>query len=111
MSQGIEQVYSGRDNTITLTLSEDGVPIADHTQFTRVVFKVGIDGVLSTNDIVTFDSDVNPGYFDLTQAASITIKLGQAALPKGKHWCDLILYTGSSPNGVVWEPKMAVNFQ
>ena len=111
MSQVIEQVYAGRDNTITLTLSEDGIPVADHTQFIRVVLKVGVQGLLTDNEIVTFDSNSNPSYFDLTQSDSITIKLGQATLPKGRHWCDLILYTGSSPNGVVWEPKMEINFQ
>jgi hypothetical protein len=111
MGTAIEQVYTDRSNVITLILSEDGVPIADHTQFTRVVIKAGIDGALSTNLLYSVDSSINPAYFDLTQAANITLKLGEAGMPTGRYWCDLVVYTAQAPLGIVWEPKLEINVQ
>jgi hypothetical protein len=108
MSSSIEQVYTDRSNVITLILSEDGEPIEDHTQFTRVVVNAGIDGALSTNLLFSVDSNINPTYFDLTNADHITLKLGEAGMPSGRYWCDLVVYTSQAPLGIVWEPKLEI---
>lgn len=106
----IEQVYSGKDNVITLVLSEDGVPISNHTQFTRAVLTVGIPGIFHGNQIAVFDSQIDSSLFDLTNQTDMTISLGAAAVPTGRFLCELTVFTAQAPNGVVWEPKMEINF-
>lgn len=103
MSHIKEVVYTGRDNTVDLILTEDGVAI-DHTTLNRVVLK--FNGGLS--DI---DSDVSPTLFDYSAASKLVLKLGASALPVGKHWMRLVVYDPSNPNGVHWEPHVLVEVQ
>ena len=57
MTQIIEDVYNGRDNTIDLLLTEDGTSIT-HGDITRVVV------ALNDDDDTEIDSDIDGSAFD-----------------------------------------------
>lgn len=87
-----ELVYNGRDNTIALRLSSDGVTLK-HTLITRCQLLIG--GTL-------LDSNITPTYFDLTLIDRIVFKLGSASLTVGKHQATLYVFDAAHTNGVVW---------
>lgn len=93
-----EIVHDGRDNTVDLQLTEDGTAI-DHSAITRVV--IAFDTALSD-----LDSAQTPALFDFTDPAKLTLKLGSASLPEGRHRATLVIYDPQNTNGIVWEPKL-----
>ena len=112
MTSYTEIVHNQRDNVINVVLYEDGAPIDTHAEFTRVVVEAGIGNLLSdTPPIATFDSDVNPEYFDLNDPDKLVLKLGSQSAVKGRVWCNIILYSVAAGNGVVWEPPMEIDFR
>jgi hypothetical protein len=99
-TQIIEDVYNGRDNTIDLLLTEDGVSI-NHDSITRVQLKLN-----NTADTV-IDSETSPGVFDWSQGKLI-ISLGNEGVPVGSYNADLYIFDGTNTNGVKWKPKLGL---
>ena len=97
MNEINETVYNGSDNTIELQLTEDGVPMPDHSIITRCVADL-------SGNASAIDSAVTPQYFDMTNSDRIILKFGAAGLSKGKYWMTLTIYTSTQTNGVVWSP-------
>jgi hypothetical protein len=87
-----EIIYTARDNTIELSLSTDGEPIA-HTSVTRCQVKV---------DNTLLDSAVNPTYFDRTHTDRIILKFGDAGLIAGTYTAKLYIFDVSSVEGLYW---------
>jgi hypothetical protein len=87
-----ETVYLGRDNTIALKLSSDGITI-DHSSITRCQLLVGV---------TLIDSNVAPLWFDLTQADRLILKLGASSLVVGRYVAKLIIFDAGHSNGLMW---------
>lgn len=87
-----ETVYLGRDNSIALKLSSDGVDIA-HNEITRCQLRIG-DTLI--------DSNVAPLWFDFAQADRLILKLGASALPIGRYTASLVIFDAGHSNGLVW---------
>ena len=100
MTQIIEDVYNGRDNTIDLLLTEDGVSIT-HGDITRVVV------ALNDDDDTEIDSDVDGGAFDWANDKLI-LALGGLGITAGSYNADIFIYTSGNPNGIQWEPKVGI---
>ena len=100
-------VFTGADNQIRLSLTEDGTPMVDHTVITRMVLSIGPgDTLLSAAPHTEIDSSVDAGYFDLTQAAYVALILGAAGLAAGRHIARMTIYTSTYPNGAAWLPLL-----
>ena len=100
MTQIIEDVYNGRDNTIDLLLTEDGVSIT-HGDITRVVV------ALNDDDDTEIDSSTSPSAFDWANDKLI-LSLGGESIPAGSYNADIFVYTSGNPNGIQWEPKVGI---
>lgn len=112
MALSTELVYNGYDNTIKLQLQVDGVVIADHTTITRAVLELGKGNtLLSPAPYQTIDSDIDPGYFDFTDATKLIIKLGAAALPSGRHNAELAIFMPGYTGGLSFGSTLDVRVQ
>lgn len=103
MSSVEQTVYTGKDNSVDLQLTEDGVAIPDHSVITGMT--LSIEGVA---DITHTD---HPTYFDFTYADRVILMLGQAGIPAGIHWMQMTVITQAAPNGIVWQPKVKLRVE
>ena len=101
MSQIIENIYNGRDNTIDLLFTEDGESI-QHSLITRIVVN------LNDPDSTVIDSLVNPEAFDWDEG-KVVLTFGALGLAAGGWDAEFIVYTDSNLSGVLWQPL--VGFQ
>lgn len=99
-AQIIETVYIGRDNTIDLLLTEDGVSI-DHSLITRVI--VDLNDTAGT----TIDSDVSPGAFSWDEG-KLVLSLGHEGIATGSYNADLIVYDPINTSGIQWQPRVGI---
>jgi len=93
-----EFVYSGRDNTVDLYLTEDGINIPDYTPIARVVMTVGA---------IVIDSDVDGSVFDWSGDRLIS-RLGFSNIPAGAYRAKLETYDAGNPNGIVWTEDLKI---
>lgn len=102
-----EAVYNGRDNIITLVLSNNGTVLTDLTGLTRAT--ITIDGT-------TIDSDV-AGSSVIWWSDSITyrgastnvlrFKLGGQSLTAGEYaGCEVVIYDSNLTNGAQLESPL-----
>lgn len=98
-----ETVYIGRDNTIRLSLLEDGA-----------AFATAYPAVTPSRWVLTFDdyeidSDVNPEAFDWDETNSILqISLGDLVTDESDYLAaELTVYAAEWPNGIVWVHPIA----
>lgn len=100
MHKQSEYVYLGRDNTIDLSLTENGVALTDLTPVTRMI--------LNLNDVVV-DSDIEIDAFDWT-TGTLILSLGNLITPliAGSYSGQLITYDIQNPNGIVWITDMRI---
>ncbi|MGZ4968057.1 MAG: hypothetical protein ACXV8O_01460 [Methylobacter sp.] len=87
-----EYVYSGRNNTIELALSSDGVDIT-HTGITRCQVKIGT---------TVIDSSTSPELFDLTHTDRLILELGSSGLSEGDYTAKLYVYDINNTDGIFW---------
>lgn len=92
MATGV--IYLGRDNTLTLQLTDGGVA-QDLSAATKV--EVTING-LSVNSVVT------PAAFDLSDAVNgnITLKFGDQAITEGTYPIRVVVFDAVNTDGIVW---------
>lgn len=92
MATGV--IYIGRDNTVTLQLTDDGVA-QDLSSATK--FEVTINGV-SVNSVDT------PAAFDLSDAVNgnITLAFGGQALTEGTYNIRVVVFDATNTDGIVW---------
>ena len=88
-----ENVYSGSDNLIILSLTVDNIPII-HTLITRCKLQVGA---------TLLDSDETPEYFDFTNPEKLILLLGEADIAPGRYSAQLFVYDPSHLNGQFWD--------
>ena len=93
-----ESVFLGKDNTVNVVLSNNGVPI-DHTTITRATISLDSTGTV-------IDSSITPGVFIFTDATKLIMKLGLAALPAGRYWATLTVWLPGNTDGLVWAPTL-----
>ena len=93
-----EVVYTGRDNSIDLLLTENGVSIPNYTALIRIVMTLGV---------TVIDSDLQPSAFDWT-GNKLICKLGLSGIPAGEHTAKVETWDVSNPNGVVWTDSLLV---
>ena len=100
-------VFTGADNEIKLTLTEDEAAMADHTVITRMTLVIGPgDTLLSAAPYTTLDSDVTAALFDLTNTGYVALLLGNAGLAPGRHIARMKIYSANYPNGADWMPLL-----
>lgn len=87
-----ETIYLGRDNSVALALSSDGVAIT-HNALTRCQVLVGSTLV---------DSAVSPALFDLSNADRLILKFGASTLTAGRYLSRLVVFDSTHTNGLVW---------
>lgn len=92
MATGV--IYIGRDNTLTLNLTDDNVA-ADLSAATKV--QVTINGV-------TVDSAATAAAFDLSDLVNgnITLKFGDQAIPEGTYSIRVVVFDAVNTDGIVW---------
>ena len=105
-----ETVYNGRDNIITLVLSNNGSVITDLSGVTRVVVKI--------DDSTTVDSDVVGSSViwwtdSLTYRGATTdvlrFKLGGQSLDAGEYQgVEVVFYDGNLTNGAQLQSGMTL---
>jgi len=104
-----EVAYLGRDNTISIKLLDNNVPV-DLTGVNRVILKLG-------NAVV--DSNATAGVFDWNSSGTdgvLKINLGKTNLPPsnvtvGRYYATLVVYDSLNDDGVVWtEPASRTKF-
>jgi hypothetical protein len=100
MNQPHQIIYTGTDNTIELQLTEDGVPISDHTLIVAASVEIIGWG--------TITSAAEPLAFNFNNVDRLILKLGNAGIPTGRHWMRLAIVTAAAPNGIVWQPDVKV---
>lgn len=88
-----EDVYSGKDNVIILSLTVDDVPIL-HTLITRCQLQVGA---------TLLDSEDNPEYFNFMNPDKLILILGDSDLPVGSYRAELSIYDPGHINGQFWD--------
>lgn len=87
----LETIHSGRDNTFTLTFTDNNQPL-DFSAVTKVEFiLVG----------VTVDSINNPQAFDYSTNGQIIFSLGQFYTSAHSGDAEIIIYSPAYPNGLV----------
>jgi hypothetical protein len=89
------QFYKGRDNSVTLTLTNNGVPVAP-ASITKLEFK--FDGG-------AIDSVADPAVFAFGPT-SIRLNFGDSDLPEGTYQMMMIVYSADYPDGVVWAEQL-----
>lgn len=90
-----EIAYVGRDNTIELELTEDGVAVPV-SSLTRVILDLGAHKI---------DSDQEPAIVFDWSGSNLVMKLGLAndiATYIGTYPARLIIYTTVQTSGIVW---------
>lgn len=87
-----ESIYIGRDNTIELALSVDGVDL-NHTGIVRCQVKIGSTMI---------DSDVTPELFDFTHADRLVLMFGDAGLNEGECTAKLYVFDANNQHGLYW---------
>lgn len=104
----VEEVFNGRDNIIEWVVSEDGDPVTDLSDTSRIVICVGSDtadsDVLGSNVIWWTDSVTDKELPDGTLFTGdvVRAKLGQASLTAGVFTnCRMLLFDTESTNGAV----------
>ncbi len=104
-----EVAYLGRDNTISVRLLDNNVPV-DLTSVNRVILKLGSSVV---------DSDEVAGVFDWNSPGTdgvLKMNLGTTSAPPcnvqpGRYYATLIVYDSANDDGVVWvEPASRTKF-
>ena len=87
-----EIVYLGKDNTVSLGLTNDSILI-DHATITRVVLVLGNQ---------TVDSASSPSLFDFTLHDRLLLNLGASALLPGSYIAQVTVYDSNYINGLNW---------
>lgn len=103
-------VFTGTDNVIELTLTEDGIALGDHTAITRMLLEIGVsDTLLSAAPHTILDSDVSSALFDFTNLTYVGLVLGEAGLAVGRHIARMKIFTVAYPNGAAWKPLLELH--
>ena len=92
-----EIVYLGRDNTIDLILSADGV-VQSLTSVSRIdLIDVGCSFEITSEDYPgAFDWSTNPA------AGVLILHLSDIDIPVGYYTCKLVVYDPTNTQGIVW---------
>ena len=94
----MEYVLLGRDNTVDLSLEEDGVGI-DLENATKITATFGTFLVTSTDKaagLITWDQ---PTY----AAGEIRLGLGGETIPVGTYQVPIIVYDSTNVDGIQWK--------
>lgn len=97
----VETVYTGRDNTIDLLLTENGRSIQDYTAITRAVMMF---------DSIIVDSDIDSTVFDWS-GSKLTAKLGFSGIPAKEYFVKVETWDPGNPNGIVWTDALRIIVQ
>jgi len=93
-------VYLNRDNTVTLSLTQDGVAPNQNVITKAALWVPGSafsDGIAQVLD--TTGSNVT-----LTDSATkVELSLGSTQIQKGTHYCYLTIYDAVNTNGIAWD--------
>ena len=101
------RIYLNRDNTITLGLLNDRIPV-DATNLTRVILQFDPK---SGGSVVAIDSNAVPSLFDFTTSEDFSgentgvlkLMLGaMAGVIVGKYKVSVVLYDPVNTAGIVW---------
>lgn len=110
-----ESAWDDRDNVAEWVVREDGTPITDLSDVTRVVVRVGAtdldSAVLGATVIWWTDSVTDKALSDGTTYTGdvIRAKLGKGTLTAGTYSaCQVIVYDGTNTDGVVVSDKLVV---
>lgn len=94
--------YAGFDNAAEIALTEEGLPLPDHTLISRMVLIV---------NNVTIDSSDNTkaGAFDFkTYANKAVFKMGPYLSDVGSFKARLHVYSSDNPRGIVWTETLPI---
>lgn len=93
----VEFAYNGRDNTIDLLLTADGVAV-DLAAVTRMIIEDcgGSFAIDENDDASVFDRDTGV-------TGKVIIALGAQAIDAGRYQVRLIVYDPINDDGIVWD--------
>ena len=100
MTQVVESVYNGRDNTIDLLCTDTGESIT-HSSITRIVIS------LNDDPSTIIDSSINADAFEWDNG-KVVLSLGHLGLPVGAWDAEFVLYDEVNTSGVVWQPLVGL---
>lgn len=107
MAKVRETIYDGRDNVVSLVITEDGVPVSDLSGLTRVVLTVGgvaVDSDDAGSDVIWWtDSAV----YDGQTVDVLKLRLGHQNIPLGTYTNGcLILFDAVATSGIIYADDM-----
>lgn len=92
--------YESHDNRVQMTLTEDDVAI-DLSTVTNVVVKTAL---------MTFSLEVNPTII-VKLPTTIELRLGGSGLLIGVHHAIVVVYTATTPTGIVFDDALALEMK
>lgn len=103
-----EAVYNGRDNIITLVLSNNGAVITDLSGLTRATVKIDatttIDSAVAGSGVIWWTDSVS---YRGTSTNVLRFKLGGQAITAGEYaGCEVVIYDATLTNGVQIESPL-----
>ncbi len=102
-----ELSFSDRNNTNSLQLqddSADGVTIVDSDLTAATKVEIVFDSLAQD-----FNSTDNGGFISFTADGRVTLTLGEAGLPRGRHSVYVVVYDSVNLKGIRWQPDFQVH--